>query len=48
MQDLNGLGDNTEDFIDFSHQDGARQDRQTQVLRDLNQKQESQHKAYNI
>ena len=34
MQALNGLGDKNKYFIDFSHQDGARQDRQTQVLRD--------------
>ena len=45
MQDLNGLGDNTEDFIDFSHQDGARQYRRTQGLRDYKKKHESQHKA---
>ena len=47
MQALNGLGDKIKDFIDFSHQDGARQDRHTQGLKDYMQKHESQHKADN-
>ena len=45
MQSLNGLGDNTEVFIEFSHQDDARQDRHIQVLRDYNQNHKFQQKA---
>ena len=45
MQTLNGLGDNTKDFIDFPHQDGACHDRRKQGLRGYNQKHESQHKS---
>ena len=45
MQDLNGLGDNTEDFIDFSHQDGSRKDRHTQGIREYNRNNDSNHKA---
>ena len=45
MQDLNGLGDNTEDFIELSHKDGACQDGCTKGLRYYNQKHGSQHKA---
>ena len=45
MKALNGLGDKTEDFIEFSHQDGACQDIHTQGLREYNHKHESQHKA---
>ena len=41
MQDLNGLVDNTEDFIKLSHHDGARQDIRTQGLREYNQKHKS-------
>ena len=47
MQDLNGVGDMTEDCIELSHQYGARQDRHRQGLRDYNQNNESQHKADN-
>ena len=45
MEALNGLGHKTKDSIELSHQDGARQDRHTQGLRDHKQKYESQHKA---
>ena len=45
MEALNGLGNRTDYFIEFSHQDGARQYRLTQGLREYNQKHESQHKA---
>ena len=45
MKALSGLGDKTEDFIEFSHQDGACQDIHTQGLREYNHKHESQHKA---
>ena len=33
IQDLNGLGDKTEYFIELSHQDGVCHDRRTQDFR---------------
>ena len=45
MQDINGLGDKTEDFIELYQKYGAHQDRLIQFLRGYTQKHESQHKA---
>ena len=45
MQDLNGLGVNTEDFIGLSDQYCALQYRCTKGLRYYKQKHKSQHKA---
>ena len=45
IQNINGLGDKTKYFIEFSHQDGACHDRCTKRLRDYKQNHESQNKA---
>ena len=43
MQDLNGLGDKTKYFIEFSHQGSAYKDRHTHSIRYYNQAYKYQH-----
>ena len=48
MQALNGLGDNTDYFIELSHQDDSHHDRFTQGIRNYNQKHGFQHNAEHL
>lgn len=45
MRAFDGLWNKTEDFVERSHQDGARNDHRTQGLKHYQQRQEAQHKG---